>query len=84
MRVAFDQTGRYPIRFGGQTGTAEGVRTWIPEGEPMLPERLARVGYECHIVGVRATLRMRLSLHHLNLTAHPHTHTHTWSDYLRP
>ena len=44
-------TGRYPVRFGGQTGTAEGVRTWIPDGEPMLPERLAAVGYSCHAVG---------------------------------
>ena len=54
LLLRFIKTGRYPIRFGGQTGTAEGVRTWIPGGEPMLPERLARVGYECHIVGVRA------------------------------
>ena len=44
-------TARYPVRYGGQTGTAEGVRTWIPDGEPMLPERLAAVGYSCHAVG---------------------------------
>ena len=44
-------TARYPIRYGGQTGTAEGVRSWVPEGEPMLPERLTAAGYECHIVG---------------------------------
>ena len=44
-------TGRYPIRYGGQTGTAEGVRTWIPDGEPMLPERLSAIGYSCHAVG---------------------------------
>ena len=42
-------TGRYPVRYGGQTGTAEGVRTWIPEGEPMLPERLAAIGCETEV-----------------------------------
>ena len=38
-------TGRYPIRYGGQTGTAEGVRHWGGTDEKYLSQRLSEAGY---------------------------------------
>jgi hypothetical protein len=41
-------TGRYPMRTGGQHGVAlTNDPTWILEGEVLLPQRLAEIGYRC-------------------------------------
>ena len=47
-------TGRYPLRIGAQTGTADGPdtsRTFVPKGQPFLAERLSSVGYTCKMSG---------------------------------
>ena len=44
-------TGRYPIRYGAQTGVLVLHPTFVPEAETLLSEHLAAAGYLCHIIG---------------------------------
>ena len=44
-------TGRYPMRWGGQTGVLTMERTWVPDNEKFLPEVLHELGYKTHLSG---------------------------------
>ena len=49
-------TGRYPLRYGGQTGACNPANLacmlgWAPIGEPMLAERMKEIGYSTYMSG---------------------------------
>ena len=45
-------TGRFPFRFGGQTGVlGPGMETFMPATETLLPQKLKALGYARHGAG---------------------------------